>query len=398
MAFADNPIPDLDPQRRVIAALYRAPEGDVVRDLVQRADVAPDAAGRVKARARQLVSGVRANRRRFGGVDQFLQEYGLTTDEGVALMCLAEALLRIPDAHTADLLIEDKIGGADWQRHVGQGEGAFVNASTWALMLTGRVMRLDDGIGEPASFLGRIVKRAGEPVIRAAMRHAMRIMGQQFVMGRTIGEAVKRAKEHEAQGYRYSYDMLGEAARTEADAQHYFDAYKTAIAAIGKDAKGAGVINGPGISVKLSALHPRYETAQRERCVPVLTERLLVLCRDAKKADIGLCVDAEEADRLDLSLDIIEAVAGNPDLAGWNGFGLAVQAYQKRAHALIDWLADLARRTERRLMVRLVKGAYWDTEIKLGQEGGLPDYPVFTRKVNTDVSYLACARKMLGRR
>ncbi|MEO1223196.1 MAG: bifunctional proline dehydrogenase/L-glutamate gamma-semialdehyde dehydrogenase PutA [Pseudomonadota bacterium] len=398
MAFADNPIPDLDPQRRVIAALYRAPEVDVVRDLVQRAEVAPDAAGRVKARARQLVSGVRANRRRFGGVDQFLQEYGLTTDEGVALMCLAEALLRIPDAHTADLLIEDKIGGADWQRHVGQGEGAFVNASTWALMLTGRVMRLDDDIGEPGSFLGRIVKRAGEPVIRAAMRHAMRIMGQQFVMGRTIAEAVKRAKEHEAQGYRYSYDMLGEAARTEADARHYFDAYQMAIAAIGKDAKDAGVINGPGISVKLSALHPRYETAQRQRCVPVLVERLLVLCRDAKNAEIGLCVDAEEADRLDLSLDIIEAAAGHADLAGWNGFGLAVQAYQKRAHALIDWLADVAQRTDRRLMVRLVKGAYWDTEIKLAQEGGLPDYPVFTRKVNTDVSYLACARKMLGRR
>ena len=345
-----------------------------------------------------LVAGVRANRRRFGGVDKFLQEYGLTTDEGVALMCLAEALLRIPDAHTADLLIEDKIGGADWESHIGKGDGPFVNASTWALMLTGRVMHLDGGFEQPGNFLGRLVKRAGEPVIRAAMRHAMRIMGQQFVMGRTITEALHRAKDQEAQGYRYSYDMLGEAARTMADADRYLEAYRNAIAAIGKDARGAGVINGPGISVKLSALHPRYEVAKRPDCLPVLIDRLLDLCLAAKAADIGLCVDAEEAERLDLSLDIIEAVFGHADLAGWQGFGLAVQAYQKRACKVIDWLADLADRHDSRLMVRLVKGAYWDTEIKLAQEGGLPDYPVFTRKVNTDVSYLACARRMLERR
>lgn len=398
MAFTDNPIPSSDPLRAAIAAVYRAPEDDVVGQLVARATLAPELRARVQDGARGLVAGVRTNRRRFGGVDKFLQEYGLTTDEGVALMCLAEALLRIPDAHTADLLIEDKIGGADWESHVGKGEGAFVNASTWALMLTGRVMRLDDGFREPGRFLGGVVKRAGEPVIRAAMRHAMRIMGQQFVMGRTIGEALKRAKEHEAQGYRYSYDMLGEAARTHADATHYFDAYQAAIKAIGKNAKGAGVIDGPGISVKLSALHPRYETAKRDDCVPALVDRLVALCRLAKLEDIGLCVDAEEADRLDLSLDVIDAASGHPDLAGWQGFGLAVQAYQKRAHKLIDWLAALARRHNRRLMVRLVKGAYWDTEIKLAQEGGMPDYPVFTRKVNTDVSYLACARQMLASR
>ncbi|MEM7443686.1 MAG: bifunctional proline dehydrogenase/L-glutamate gamma-semialdehyde dehydrogenase PutA [Pseudomonadota bacterium] len=398
MAFADNQDSPKGPLRQEIAELYRAPENEVLGQLIARAGLAPGDQSAVQEQARGLVAGVRANRRRFGGIDKFLQEYGLTTDEGVALMCLAEALLRIPDAHTADLLIEDKIGGADWERHIGQGEGAFVNASTWALMLTGRVMDLDGGYKITGNFLGRLVKRAGEPVIRAAMRHAMRIMGQQFVMGRTIGEALGRAKEHEAQGYRYSYDMLGEAARTMADAERYFEAYKAAIGEIGKDAKGAGVIGGAGISVKLSALHPRYEVARRRECVPFLTDRLVELCRAAKSVNIGLCVDAEEADRLELSLDIIEAASGHADLGGWEGFGLAVQAYQKRASGVIDWLADLAERHGRRLMVRLVKGAYWDTEIKLAQEGGLVDYPVFTRKVNTDVSYQACARRMLERR
>ncbi|MGH6661566.1 MAG: proline dehydrogenase family protein, partial [Rhodospirillales bacterium] len=333
----------------------------------------------------------------MGGLDAFLREYELTSEEGVVLMCLAEALLRVPDAATADRLIRDKIADADWQRHLGRSESLFVNASTWALMLTGRLVDVGDGGGgDVGDILKRMAAKSGEPLIREALRQAMRILGRQFVMGRTIEEGLASAREMEAKGYRYSFDMLGEAALTAADADEYMRAYGDCIAAVGKAGTGRGVVEGPGVSIKLSALHPRYELAQKGRVMAELVPRLVELAAAAKTHDIGFCLDAEEADRLDLSLDIVEAVAGDPRLAGWNGLGLAVQAYSKRTPAVIDWLADVARRHRRRLMLRLVKGAYWDTEIKRAQEQGLDGYPVYTRKAFTDLSYQACARKILS--
>ncbi|HET8726049.1 MAG TPA: bifunctional proline dehydrogenase/L-glutamate gamma-semialdehyde dehydrogenase PutA [Alphaproteobacteria bacterium] len=399
MTFLANPLPRYDGLRAELDHAYRMDETRVVEALARHATTSDETRRRIEGRAGDLVRGVRKTRHAFGGLEAFLQEYGLSTKEGVALMCLAEALLRIPDAETADLLIEDKIGTADWDTHVGKGESLFVNASTWALMLTGRVVKPDaEDMKQPRTILNRLIRRLGEPVIRQAMIQAMRILGRQFVMGRTIEEALDRAEGPEAKGYRYSYDMLGEAARTHKDAERYFNAYQKAIDAIGKRSAGRGPVKGPGISVKLSALHPRYEAARREEAIALLSERLKALALRARKHDIGFTVDAEEADRLDLSLDIIERVFGDPDLNGWEGFGLAVQAYQKRTYTLIDWLADLSRRHGRRLMVRLVKGAYWDTEVKVAQERGLSGYPVFTRKASTDVSYLACARKLLDRR
>jgi RHH-type proline utilization regulon transcriptional repressor/proline dehydrogenase/delta 1-pyrroline-5-carboxylate dehydrogenase len=333
----------------------------------------------VAVRARELVHAARAAHRPGADVTDFLAEYGLGTAEGVALLCLAEALLRIPDTLTADALIEDRIGGADWQKHLGHGDSLAVNASAWAFMLTGRVLNLDNVAGA----IGALVRRLGEPVIRTALRRGMRVLARQFVMGRTIEEAVGRADRK----LRYSYDMLGEAAKTHADAARYRQAYLHAI----------GVIKGgnAGISVKLSALHPRYEPLQAQHCVPALIDSLAGLALAAKQAGIGLTVDAEEAERLEISLDIFTAVLGDPRLAGWHGLGLAVQAYQKRALPLIDWVAALGRRTGHRIPTRLVKGAYWDTEIKLAQVQGHSDYPVFTRKPATDVSWLACARRMM---
>jgi RHH-type proline utilization regulon transcriptional repressor/proline dehydrogenase/delta 1-pyrroline-5-carboxylate dehydrogenase len=400
MSFLEaNPLPLHEGQRAAIDRAYRMDETAAVEALIATAAVDDAQARLIAARATQYVGGIRATRAAFGGIEAFLQEYGLSTREGVALMCVAEALLRVPDAETADLLIEDKIGGADWRSHLGRGETLFVNASTWALMLTGRVVSLDaEEMRSPFAFIGRIVRRVGEPVIRQAMTQAMRIMGRQFVMGRTIAEALDRAAEAEKRGYRHSYDMLGESARTRADADRYFDSYTRAIDAIGARAAGRGPIDSPGISVKLSALDARYEAGRRADCVPHLADRLLALCRQSAGHGIGLCVDAEEAARLDLSLDILERVAGDPAIAGWHGLGLALQAYQKRALFVVDWLGDLARRCGRRLMVRLVKGAYWDSEIKAAQVDGLSGYPVFTRKVSTDVSYLACARRLLDRR
>ena len=342
-----------------------------------------------------LVETLRANRAREGGIDSFMQEYELSSREGVVLMCLAEALLRIPDDETADRLIRDKIAAADWESHLGHSDSLFVNASTWALMLTGRVIELGDFRGETVgATLGRLLSQSGEPVIRRAVRQAMRILGRQFVLGRTIDEALDRAKAAEAQGYRYSFDMLGEAAHTASDARHYYEAYDAAITAIGRVARGGNEHERASISVKLSALHPRYEFAQAGRAVPELAALLAALAIHAREAGIGLTVDAEEADRLDMHLDILERVSGDERLAGWGGFGIAVQAYQKRALPVIDWLADLARSHGRRLNVRLVKGAYWDTEIKLAQVEGLDGYPVFTRKASTDVSYIACARRL----
>lgn len=383
--------------RTAIHDAYRADEAQAVRRLLGEAELPHDALDRIAERARALVGEVRRSRIGQGGIDAFMHEFELSSKEGVVLMCLAEALLRVPDAHTLDKLIKDKIATADWQAHLGQSESIFVNASTWALMLTGRVVKLeDDETKDFGGVLRRLVHRSGEPVIRTAISRAMRILGQQFVMGRNIKEAVKRAKPDEAQGYRYSYDMLGEGARTMADADRYFESYKNAIVAIGVAAAGRDVNDAPGISVKLSALHPRYEFAQRDRVMSEIVPRLKALALDAARFKIGLTVDAEEADRLDLSLDVIEALAGDADLAGWNGFGLAVQAYQKRAPFVLDWLASVAARHRRRFMVRLVKGAYWDTEVKLAQTEGLSGYPVFTRKVSTDVSYLACVKKLFA--
>ncbi|MBC7952654.1 MAG: bifunctional proline dehydrogenase/L-glutamate gamma-semialdehyde dehydrogenase PutA [Rhodospirillaceae bacterium] len=367
-----------------MGAAIRADEATLLAELMAHARLDPAMAAAVSADAARLVEGVR--RRKSGGdLDAFLREFSLSTQEGVVLMCLAEALLRIPDTDTADRLIRDKVGGADWARHLGRSDSAFVNASTWALMLTGRFMRLE---AEPMGVLARLVTRTGEPVVREAMIQAVRIMGRQFVMGRTIAEALARARDNKA--YAYSFDMLGEAARTAEDAKRYQHAYAESIAAIGAEGGGAG------ISVKLSALHPRYEYAQHARVMAELVPRLGELCRLARDANISLTVDAEEADRLGLSLDVIKAVFTDPALSGWDGFGLAVQAYQKRARPLIGWLAELARGQSRRLMVRLVKGAYWDSEIKRAQERGLDLYPVFTRKAATDVSYLACARDLLA--
>jgi RHH-type proline utilization regulon transcriptional repressor/proline dehydrogenase/delta 1-pyrroline-5-carboxylate dehydrogenase len=378
------------PARAAVASALHAEEGRVVENLMEAAWLPPERAGRMQAEALRLVEGAR-RRKSAGDLDAYLREFRLSTPEGVVLMCLAEALLRIPDSETADRLIRDKVGGADWASHLGQSDSLFVNASTWALMLTGRLMR---PVGQPMGVFARLLARAGEPLVREALVQALRIMGRQFVMGRTIGEALRRAADH--QDYRHSFDMLGEAARTAEDAGRYFDAYAQAIAAIGAASAGKGPVEGPGISVKLSALHPRYELAQQRRVMAELAPRLAELCRLARQVDIGLTVDAEEADRLELSMDVIAQALRDPALDGWEGFGLAVQAYQKRARPLIGWLAELARGSRRRLMVRLVKGAYWDSEIKRAQERGPATYPVFTRKAATDVSYLACARDLLA--
>ena len=397
MSFSSNPLPRRSGLRAAMDAANHMDEAEAVEELLPLAAVSGETRRRIAARASEIVRGVRANRSRMGGLDGFLHEYGLSTKEGVALMCLAEALLRIPDAETADRLIADKLGAADWASHLGRGESLFVNASTWGLMLTGRVITLDPkDTRQPRGLLNRLVKGMGEPVIREALRRAMRIMGRQFVMGRTIEEALERAEGPQKRGYRYSYDMLGEAARTDADAERYQQAYEHAIGVIGRAGKGRGVIEGPGISVKLSALHPRFEPNRRDDCVPALIERLRHLALAAREQDIGLCVDSEEADRLDIMLDVFEAVFADPALDGWQGLGVAVQTYQKRAQRQLEWLAELARRCGRRMMVRLVKGAYWDAEIKAAQESGLADYPVFTRKPSTDVSFLAAVRTVLA--
>ncbi|MGH8428408.1 MAG: bifunctional proline dehydrogenase/L-glutamate gamma-semialdehyde dehydrogenase PutA [Gammaproteobacteria bacterium] len=384
--------------RAAINREFLADEAACVERLIPEARFEPVAARRVRERARALVEVVRAKTSELGGIEAFLQQYDLSSEEGIVLMCLAEALIRIPDAETADKLIRDKLASGSWSERLGQSRSLFVNASTWGLMLTGRLVRLDEGVeNNPASFLARMAQRAGEPIVRAALRQAMRILGRQFVMGRTIREALGRAGESDNRIFRYSFDMLGEAALTEADAGRYHKAYSEAIIAIGH-ARGesADICAAHGISIKLSALYPRYEIARRRDALQALVPRLKSLAETAKSAGIGLTVDAEEAVRLDLSLDVIEAVYRDSALDGYEGFGLAVQAYQKRAPAVIDWLAALAEEIGRRIPVRLVKGAYWDTEIKYVQMEGLDGYPVFTRKVNTDVCYLACAKRMLA--
>lgn len=370
-----------------------ADEGAALGRLAKLADLLAEQRQAISAQAADLVRSVRSSGGRYL-MESFLAEYGLSTQEGVALMCLAEALLRVPDDETVDELIRDKIAPHDWSAHAGESASIFVNASTWALALTGRVLD-EEGAGI-ASTLRSMVRRLGEPVIRAAVSAAMREMGEQFVLGRTIAEAVRNGRPMTRNGYTYSYDMLGEAARTEADAVRYFDAYGDAIRALASEASSTDIRANPGISVKLSAIHPRYEVAKKETMLPVMCERLLDLAQNAKNARMGLNIDAEEADRLDLSLDVIEQVLAHPSLEGWDGFGVVVQAYGRRAPFVIDWLYALAEKLDRRIMVRLVKGAYWDTEIKRAQVMGLEGYPVFTRKVNTDISYIACARKLLS--
>ena len=346
------------------------------------------------ATARLLVTALRA-RTRQGGVEGLIHEYDLSSQEGVALMCLAEALLRIPDTATRDALIRDKIGGGDWRSHLGHSPSLFVNAATWGLVVTGKLTTTANESSLSAS-LTRLIAKGGEPLIRKGTDLAMRMMGEQFVTGQTIGEALANSRRMEARGFRYSYDMLGEAATTAADAARYLAEYEGAIHAIGRHSAGRGIYEGPGISIKLSALHPRYSRAQRERVMGELLPIVKGLALLAKGYDIGLNIDAEEADRLELSLDLLEALARDPALGGWNGIGFVIQAYGKRCPFVIDWLVDLARQTGRRMMVRLVKGAYWDSEIKRAQVDGLEGFPVFTRKVHTDVSYLACARKLLA--
>lgn len=388
------------PLRRSIRAVTHADETEILGSLVREATLPVTSGRRIRDLAYRLTAKLRASEAEQSGLDSFLQTFALSSREGVALMCLAEALLRIPDADTVDALIHDKVGGADWQQHVGASDSLFVNASTWGLMLTGRLIDLnfedEESTGDFGALLGRFLARSGEPVVRAALTHAMRVLGGQFVTGRTIEQALARAAADQRDAVRYSYDMLGEAALTQADANRYLDAYRHAIETIGATSGGQGPIEGPGISVKLSALHPRYEFAQSARVMAELVPRLLILAEAAAAGDIGMTIDSEEADRLDVSLDVIEALSCAPSLAGWDGLGVAVQAYQKRGRPLIDWLADLAKRHRRKLMVRLVKGAYWDTEIKRAQERGLDGYPVFTRKASTDVSYIACARALLS--
>ncbi|HVY80778.1 MAG TPA: bifunctional proline dehydrogenase/L-glutamate gamma-semialdehyde dehydrogenase PutA [Steroidobacteraceae bacterium] len=381
-----------------INRLYLAPETGVVRTLADRARLAPDRREAVQNRALALVNAVRSAKPAGSGLDAFLREYHLGSREGVILMCLAEALLRIPDAETADRLIADKIPAGDWEEHLGDSDSLFVNASTWGLMLTGRIVDVDRAeLGSVRSWFSRLTSRIGEPLARAALRQAMRILGHQFVMGRTIEEALERTHGSRERVYRYSFDMLGESALTAADAERYYEKYRAAIIAVGQDAQpNADIVARHSISVKLSALHPRYELAQRQRVMNELGPRLHALVKLARESGIGITVDAEEADRLELSLLLIDSVLASDVLDGYGGFGLAVQAYQRRAYNVLEWLASRARSLNRKITVRLVKGAYWDSEIKRAQERGLESYPTFTRKPNTDVSYLACARLLAG--
>ncbi|RUQ89787.1 bifunctional proline dehydrogenase/L-glutamate gamma-semialdehyde dehydrogenase PutA [Legionella septentrionalis] len=382
--------------RATINEAYRAGELSIVTALLENAELGANQTAAIRQTAIKLVEKVRNERKNNTGIDSFLAEYALSSNEGIALMCLAEALLRVPDKATMDSLIKDKLVAADWKSHQGQSDSFFVNATTWALMLTGKVLAPEKAESILSKALMKVISRGSESMVRAAVDKAMRIMSKQFVMGRTIHEAISRARKKEARGYRYSYDMLGEAALTSIDAQRYFNAYKNAIEAIGKERLNhSDIYRSPGISIKLSALHPRYQEAQYERVLAELTPKLLALSQLAKQYDIALTIDAEESERLELSLDVIERVFNDHSLDGWYGFGMAVQSYQKRAFYLLDWVADMARKKKRRMMVRLIKGAYWDSEIKKSQAQGLPDYPVFTRKVFTDVSFQACAKKLL---
>jgi RHH-type transcriptional regulator, proline utilization regulon repressor / proline dehydrogenase / delta 1-pyrroline-5-carboxylate dehydrogenase len=386
------------PLREAITSLTRRPEPELLPGLLDAARLEPAEAAAAQTLALQLAGTLRERKLAFsraGLVQGLLQEFALSSQEGVALMCLAEALLRIPDAATRDALIRDKVSRGDWRAHLGSSPSMFVNAAAWGLLLTGKLVAThsDQGLG---AALMRVVGRGGEPLVRKGVDLTMRLMGEQFVIGESITQALVQAREREAQGFRHSYDMLGEAALTESDAARYLAAYEQAIDAIGAAAAGRGIHDGPGISIKLSALHPRYARAQVQRVQDELYPRLRSLALSARAHDIGLNIDAEESERLELSLDLLERLCHEPALADWHGIGFVIQAYGKRCPAVIDWLVDLGSRSGHRLMVRLVKGAYWDSEIKRAQLDGQAGYPVYTRKAYTDVAYLACARKLLA--
>jgi RHH-type transcriptional regulator, proline utilization regulon repressor / proline dehydrogenase / delta 1-pyrroline-5-carboxylate dehydrogenase len=385
----------LDSSVPAFLAPYAEEDEVLAAGLLAGAALGTQAEARIDRRALRLIAAVRTHSIRIGGVEDLLREYSLSSEEGLALMVLAESLLRVPDDLTADRLIEDKLASANWSRHVGDSEALLVSAADWALGITARVI----GKGKSAEgVVAALAHRIGMSALRAAARRAMQLVGSHFVFGQTIEDALQRACSKEGRLYRYSFDMLGEAARTAADAGRYFESYANAIDAIGKSAGSRSLPERPGISVKLSALHSRFEPLSRPRVLAELSPRVAELARMAKRHDLNFTIDAEEADRLELSLDIFDVLLADPSLAGWNGFGLAVQAYQKRALAVIEHVADAARHANRSLMLRLVKGAYWDTEIKRAQERGLPDYPVFSRKAMTDLNYLACAKKLLAMR
>ncbi len=374
-------------------APYAPPDEEIAARFLAEAPRTPAAESRIDARATLLIEEIRARSGGLGGIEDFLHAYSLSTKEGLALMVLAEALLRVPDAATADRLIEDKLAAGDWSAYEPRSTAFLVSASAWTLGLTARIIQPGE---TPENILESLVKRLGVPAVRTATRQAMRLLGSHFILGQTIEEALARARSHGE--FRYSFDMLGEGARTMADAARYFDSYADAIDAIGRTAGTKPLPDRPGISVKLSALHPRFEAISRERVMAELVPNVLELARKAKRHDLNFTVDAEEADRLELSLAVIAEVLRDPSLAGWHGFGLAVQSYQKRAPRVIEWIVAVAEALDRRLMVRLVKGAYWDTEIKRAQERGLADYPVFTRKAMTDLCYVACMRQLLAAR
>ena len=396
--FVEGPTSHRGPLRSAITDTTRLPEAEAISRLLPLARASEADARATDALALQLARGLRERKAasgRAGLVQGLLQEYSLSSSEGVALMCLAEALLRIPDAATRDALIRDKIAEGDWRQHLGRSPSLFVNAATWGLLLTGRLVATHSETGL-SNTLARLIGKGGEPLIRKGVDMAMRVMGEQFVAGETIADALRHARSLEQKGFRYSYDMLGEAALTERDAQRYLADYQQAIDAIGRAAGGAGIQAGPGISIKLSALHPRYSRAQYTRVMQELYPRVLQLAVQAKRYDIGLNIDAEEADRLELSLDLLEKLCFAPELAGWNGLGFVLQACQRRCAGAVDFVVDLARRSRRTLLLRLVKGAYWDSEIKRAQVDGQDGYPVYTRKPHTDLAYLACARKLLA--
>ncbi|MFS1525541.1 bifunctional proline dehydrogenase/L-glutamate gamma-semialdehyde dehydrogenase PutA [Microbulbifer sp. 2304DJ12-6] len=387
---------DLDSARERVHQYLHADENQCVSELLAGPRPNDALRKRILSTSRELVRHSRKQRSKRGTLDAFLQQFGLSNKEGVALMCLAESLLRVPDADTADKLIAEKVHSGNWSSHRGQSDSLFVNASTWGLMLTGSVVELDPDITEqPSHWMKRLISRLGEPMVRTSMMQAMRIMGGQYVLGRTIEEALKRGPKENLPGTRFSFDMLGEGARTMADAQRYFEAYRVAIEAIGKANTKCDIVETNGISIKLSALHPRYTVLQRERVMGELLPQVKRLCLAAAQYGMGLNIDAEETERLDISLDIFEALARDPELKGWQGLGFVLQAYQKRAPYVAEWLIALGRDTGRKLMVRLVKGAYWDSEIKHAQQLGLTDYPVYTRKCHTDLSYQICAKKLL---
>ncbi|WP_429027529.1 trifunctional transcriptional regulator/proline dehydrogenase/L-glutamate gamma-semialdehyde dehydrogenase [Aeromonas media] len=397
LEFAESILPQ-SVLRAAITSAYRRPETEAVPMLLEQARLPKEKAEATQKLAMSIAEKLRNQKSasgRQGLVQGLLQEFSLSSQEGVALMCLAEALLRIPDKATRDALIRDKISGGNWSQHLGQSASLFVNAASWGLLITGKLVATHNEAGLNSSLKG-LIGKGGEPLIRKGVDMAMRLMGEQFVTGETIAEALANAGSMENRGFRYSYDMLGEAALTEEDAKRYLASYEQAIHAIGKASHGRGIYEGPGISIKLSALHPRYSRAQYDRVMEELYPTLLGLTQLARQYDIGINIDAEEADRLEISLDLLEKLCFDPSLADWNGIGFVIQAYQKRCPYVIDYVIDLAKRSRHRLMIRLVKGAYWDSEIKRAQQDGLEGYPVYTRKPYTDVSYLACARKLLA--